>query len=324
MTTLSGTALITGVANDKSIAWAIAQAAHAAGADIVMPYQDERLAKRVRPLADSIGARTIQCDFTDKAEVDGLFEKLADGRLGGPLRYAVHAIAFSDKEELNGRFLDTSLENFLKTMRVSCFSFMDMARRCQDLMKKNSCDGDRGSILALTYYASHRPHPHYNVMGVAKAALESAVQQAAYELGEFGIRANALSPSPVDTLSARGIGGFRSIGAWAEGMSMLGRRATLKEIANAAAFYLSRQSSAITGQVAMIDGGASVSGMPPVRHARKIGEDLLGIAGKAEGGPSRARQSGSDGPSLRDISGEYLTNDGEPEETGSPHLVPVK
>lgn len=275
-------ALVVGVANQSSIAWAIAQRLRSEGATVVLSYQNERFGKKVLPLAEKLGAEALQCDFTNPDQVDRLFDEIQ--MMDEPLRYAVHSIAFSDTEQLKGDFLEVTEENFRMTMNVSCFSFITMARNCARLMMENdkSLIGEKGSIIGLTYAASQRPHPHYNVMSVAKAALESAMRTAAFQVGPLGIRVNMLSPSPEDTLSARGIGDFRLIGKWAEGMSMLGRRVTPSEIGTAAAFLLSEYASGITAQTIMVDGGASVSGMPPLPHVRIIADSMSAIASEAE------------------------------------------
>ncbi len=267
---------IFGVANDRSLCWAIAQRMLADKADVVLVSHPMML-ERVRKLAHPFGIEHVYgCEVGDPEQVEDCFRKLAPL---GPFHGIVHGIAFSDKNELRGRFIDTSRENFATTMMISCYSFIEIARRATLLMP------DGGSILTLTFDAS-RPWPHYNIMGPAKAALEASVRYAAFDLGEHGIRVNAISASPEDTLSARGIQHFRVIGDWAEGMSPLGRRATLQEIANEAAYLLSPESSGVTGQIRFVDCGSSVPKLPPVRNAAKIYGAMgrvLHITGEREG-----------------------------------------
>jgi enoyl-[acyl-carrier protein] reductase I len=316
-----GLTLIAGVANEKSICWPIAEQAAAEGAVVMLSYHPS-MEKRVLPLAARIGATACSCDFTDNEQIQALFGKIKG--LETPLRYAVHVIAFSDGGELRGDFLDVSDENFINTMRISCGSFITMARECAKLMRANEeVGGEKGSLIGLTYAASHRPHPHYNIMSVAKAALESAMMNAAFQLGKEKIRVNMLSPSPEDTLSARGVKDFRDIGKWAEGMSMLGRRVTLEEIAKTAVFLLSDWASGITGQTIMVDGGASVSGMPPLTYSRTMGEGRLAIADESGRKPRSLTETTAEGAVRRmrapqpapPMQGEYLTNAADAVET---------
>jgi len=262
MDNLAGTThAVFGVANQRSIAWSIAQKLRENGARIILACHPD-LASRVQRLADATGMDdVIPCDVESPEQVEECFRLLA--RQVEALNGVVHSIAFSDKNELQGRFIDTSAENFRRTMHISCYSFIEIARRSAELMQGG------GSILTLTFDAS-RPWPHYNVMGPAKAALETSLRYAAADLGEFDIRVNAISASPEDTLSARGIKHFRVIGDWAEGMSPLGRRATLEEIANEAVYLLGSGSTGVTGQIRFVDCGSSITNLPPVRNAAKI------------------------------------------------------
>lgn len=246
--------LIMGVANDKSLAWGIAQHAAAQGATLGFTFQGEALEKRVRPLAASVNSTFIEpCDVTNMASVDALFE--AVDKSWGALDFLVHAIAFSDKNELKGKYVDTSLDNFLLTMNVSCYSFTALAKRAAPLMKNG------GSMVTLTYYGAEKVMPHYNVMGVAKAALETSVQYLAMDLGEHTIRVNAISAGPVKTLAASGIGDFRYILKWNELNSPLKRNTTLADVGGAGVYLLSDLSSGTTGEVLHVDSGYHVVGM---------------------------------------------------------------
>lgn len=249
--------LIMGVANNKSIAWGIAAASHAQAAELGFTYQGEALEKRVRPLAESVGSSLIvPCDVTDEASMDAVFEAV-DKQWGG-LDFLVHAIAFSDKNELRGMYLDTSRDNFLRTMDISCYSFTTLARRAYPLMKPG------GSLLTMTYYGAEQTMPHYNVMGVAKAALEASVRYLAEDLGKHGIRVNAISAGPIKTLAASGIGDFRYILKWNEYNSPLRRNTTIEDVGGAAVYLLSDLASGTTGEVLHVDSGYHVVGMKAV------------------------------------------------------------
>jgi enoyl-[acyl-carrier protein] reductase I len=246
--------LVMGVANDRSLAWGIARVAAAHGADLAFTYQGEALAKRVGPLADSVGSNLVlPCDVTDEASVDAVFDRI--GADMGGLDFVVHAIAYSDKEELKGRYVDTSRENFLRTLDISCYSFTTICRRAAELMN------DGGSLLTLTYYGAERVMPHYNVMGVAKAALEASVRYLASDLGNDKIRVNAISAGPIKTLAASGIGDFRYILKWNEYNAPLKRNVTIDEVGGAALFLLSELGSGVTGEVMHVDAGYHVVGM---------------------------------------------------------------
>lgn len=246
--------LVMGVANDRSIAWGIAQAASAQGAQLAFTYQGEALEKRVRPLADSVGASLVlPCDVTDNASMDAVFAAVE--REWGRLDFLVHAIAYSDKEELKGKYVDTSAENFSRTMMISAYSFTALCRRAAPLMTAG------GSLITLTYYGAERVMPHYNVMGVAKAALEASVRYLAMDLGDQNIRVNALSAGPIKTLAASGIGDFRYILKWNQYNSPLRRNVTLDDIAGAGLYLLSDLSSGVTGEVHHVDCGYHVVGM---------------------------------------------------------------
>ena len=255
--------LIMGVANERSIAWGIAKAAATHGAELAFTYQGEALEKRVRPLAQSIGSEILEpCDVTDAASVQSLFDTL--GKKWGKLDFAVHAIAFSDKDQLKGRYVDTTRDNFVRTMDISCYSFTEMCRFAAPLMK------DGGSLLTLTYYGAERVMPHYNVMGVAKAALEASVRYLAADLGKQGIRVNAISAGPIKTLAASGIGDFRHILKWNELNSPLRRNVTTEEVGGSALYLLSDLGSAVTGEVHHVDSGYNVIGMMAVDNAAEV------------------------------------------------------
>ena len=246
--------LIMGVANNRSIAWGIAKAAAAQGAEIALTYQGDALKKRVGPLSAELGTQFIMpCDVTDAASMDAVFAELR--RTWGTLDFLVHAIAFSDKNELDGRYVDTSEKNFTQTMLVSCYSFTALAARAEKLMPAG------GSMLTLTYYGAEKVMPHYNVMGVAKAALESSVRYLAADLGQKGIRVNAISAGPIKTLAASGIADFRYILRWNEYNSPLRRTVTIEEVGGAGLYLLSDLSRGVTGEVHHVDAGYHVQGM---------------------------------------------------------------
>ena len=246
--------LIMGVANDRSLAWGIARSVAEHGAELAFTYQGEALARRVGPLAESLGSNVVlPCDVNDDAALDTVFDDIA-GRWDS-LDFLVHAIAFSDKEELKGRYVDTSPGNFAQTMQISCYSFTAICRRAAALMSEG------GSLLTLTYYGAERVIPHYNVMGVAKAALEASVRYLAADLGGDGIRVNAISAGPIKTLAASGVGDFRYILKWNELNSPLQRNVTIEDVGGAALYLLSDLSSGVTGEVHHVDSGFHVVGM---------------------------------------------------------------
>ena len=246
--------LVMGVANERSIAWGIARTLAAHGAELAFTYQGEALARRARPLAESVGAAFVaDCDATSDGDLDRVFRDVAT--CWGGLDFVVHAIAFSDKDELKGRYADTSRENFLKTLDVSCYSFTAVARRAAELMAAG------GSLLTLTYYGAERWMPHYNVMGVAKAALEASVRYLAADLGERAIRVNAISAGPIKTLASSGIGDFRYILKWNEYNAPLERNVALDEVGGAALYLASDLSTAVTGEVHHVDCGYHIVGM---------------------------------------------------------------
>jgi enoyl-[acyl-carrier protein] reductase I len=260
--------LVMGVANERSIAWGIAKACHEQGAKVAFTFQGEALEKRVRPLANSIGAEIIEpCDVTNAASIDATFAEI-EKKWGG-IDFLVHAIAFSNKDELRGRYLDTSPENFQLTMNVSCYSLTAVAQRAVPLMKNG------GSLLTLTYYGAERVIPHYNVMGVAKAALEASVRYLASDLGEQKIRVNAISAGPIKTLAFAGINDGRYILKWNELNSPLKRNITQEEVGNAALYLLSDLGTGMTGEIMHVDGGYHVVGMIKTSSAKQIAE-LLG------------------------------------------------
>ncbi len=249
--------LIMGVANGRSIAWGIARAVAEHGAELAFTYQGDAMGKRVRPLAESVGADLVMhCDVTDAASMDRAFAALEE--TWGGLDFLVHAIAYSDKEELKGRYIDTTAANFAMTMGVSCYSFTAACQRAVPLMANG------GSLLTLTYCGAERVMPHYNVMGVAKAALEASVRYLAVDLGGQGIRVNAISAGPIKTLAASGIGDFRYILKWNEYNAPLKRNVTTDEVGGAALYLLSDLGSGVTGEVHHVDCGYHVVGMKAV------------------------------------------------------------
>jgi enoyl-[acyl-carrier protein] reductase I len=246
--------IVMGVANDRSIAWAIAQAVAAQGAEVAFTYQGEALEKRVRPLAASIGSDLlVPCDVSDEAAIDAAFAKVAE-RWDG-IDFLIHAIGFADKQYLRGRYLDTPKEAFLQALDISCFSFVSTARRAAAMMKPG------GSLLTLSYLGAERWTPHYNVMGVAKAALEASVRYMAADLGDAGIRVNAVSAGPIKTLAASGIGDFRYILKWNEYNSPLRRNVTIDDVGGAGLYLLSNLASGVTGEIHHVDAGYNVVGM---------------------------------------------------------------
>jgi enoyl-[acyl-carrier protein] reductase I len=249
--------VIMGVANNRSIAWGIAKACRDAGAEIALTWQGESLKKRVEPLAQELDAFLAgDCDVTDLSSVDAVFKNVEDK--WGKIDFVVHAIAFSDKEELTGRYIDTSRENFARTMDISVYSFTAVAKRAEAILN------DGGSLLTLTYYGAEKVMPHYNVMGVAKAALEASVRYLAVDMGGRGIRVNAISAGPIKTLAASGIGDFRYILKWNEYNAPLKRTVTTDEVGTSGLYLLSDLSSGVTGEVHHVDSGYHTVGMKAV------------------------------------------------------------
>ncbi|MBB3608547.1 enoyl-ACP reductase FabI [Rhizobium sp. BK602] len=249
--------VILGVANNRSIAWGIAKACSDAGAEIALTWQGDALKKRVEPLAQELGAFMAgHCDVTEPATIDAVIDTLE--AKWGKIDFVVHAIAFSDKDELTGRYVDTSRDNFAKTMDISVYSFTAVAQRAERIMN------DGGSLITLTYYGAEKVMPHYNVMGVAKAALEASVRYLAVDLGGRGIRVNAISAGPIKTLAASGIGDFRYILKWNEYNAPLKRGVTIDEVGNSALYLLSDLSTAVTGEVHHVDSGYHTVGMKAV------------------------------------------------------------
>ncbi len=246
--------LIMGLANDRSLAWGIAKALAEQGADLAFSYQGEALEKRVRPLAEQLGSSLlIDCDVASMDDLDQAFAELK--KQWDTLDFVVHAIGFSDKNELRGKFVDTSLDNFLTTMNISVYSFIAVTQRARAMMKPG------GSILTLTYYGAEKVIPHYNVMGVAKAGLETSVKYLAMDLGPEGIRVNAVSAGPIKTLAASGIGDFRYIMKWNEYNSPLRRNVTIEDVGGAGLYLLSDLASGVTGEIHHVDAGYNVVGM---------------------------------------------------------------
>jgi enoyl-[acyl-carrier protein] reductase I len=265
--------LIMGVANDRSIAWGIAKACADQGAELAFTYQGEALEKRVRPLATSVGAKhVLACDVTDDASVDAVFKTLESDWT--TLDFVVHAIAFSDKDELKGLYVDTSRKNFAQTMDISCFSFTAICARARPMMPQG------GSLLTLSYFGAERVMPHYNVMGVAKAALECSVRYLAADLGPDNIRVNAISAGPIKTLAASGIGDFRHILRWNELNAPLKRNVTTEDVGGAGLYLLSDLSRGVTGELHHVDGGYNVVGMMRTDAAADLAEMLKNFSGR--------------------------------------------
>ena len=262
--------LIMGVANDRSLAWGIASIAAAHGAELAFSYQGEALGKRVRPLAASIGSEFVEpCDVSDDASLDALFEKIA--REWGELDFVVHAIGFADKEDLKGGYTKTTRAGFHLALDISAYSFTAVAQRAAPLMKNG------GSMLTLSYLGAEKVVPHYNVMGVAKAALEASVRYLAADLGQHNIRVNAISAGPIKTLAGSGIGDFRVILRWNELNAPLGRNVTIQDVGNSALFLLSDLGAGVTGQIQYVDGGYNTIGMVAVEAAAGAAALLQGL-----------------------------------------------
>ena len=246
--------VIMGAANNRSIAWGIAKKAADEGAELAFTFQGDQLEKRVRPLAESIGSNIIlPCDVTDASSIEAVFSELE--KKWGKLDFLVHAIAYSDKDELNGRYVDTTPDNFSRSMNISCYSFTSVAQRAEKMMSSG------GSMITLSYYGAEKVIPHYNVMGVAKAALEASVKYLAYDLGPKNIRVNSISAGPIKTLAASGIGDFRDILKWNELNSPMGRNVSIEEVGNAGVYFISDLSSGVTGENHHVDAGYHVMGM---------------------------------------------------------------
>ncbi|MBK8160391.1 MAG: enoyl-ACP reductase FabI [Rhodospirillaceae bacterium] len=259
--------LVMGVANDRSIAWGIAKAVAAQGGELAFTYQGEALERRVKPLATSINADiVVPCDVTDEASIDATFATLKER--WGSLDFVIHAVAFSDKEELKGKYVDTTRGNFLRTLDISCFSFTAVAARAQALMTNG------GSLVTLTYLGAERVMPHYNVMGVAKAALECSVRYLAADLGDRGIRVNAISAGPIKTLAASGIGDFRQILRWNELNAPMVRNVTIEDVGGAGLYFVSDLSKGVTGEIHHVDSGYNVVGMLRPESAVELTEML--------------------------------------------------
>ncbi|SDF47571.1 Enoyl-[acyl-carrier-protein] reductase [NADH] [Limimonas halophila] len=268
--------LVMGVANDRSIAWGIAKRLHEQGARIGLTYQGDAMLKRVRPLAEKVDAEILQpCDVADDDSLDAAFEAVREQ--WGSIDFLVHAIAYADRDELKDEYVHTSREGFLRSLEISCYSFTAAAQRAVPLMNEG------GSMLTLTYYGAERVMPHYNVMGVAKAALESSVRYMAQDLGDQGIRVNAVSAGPIRTLAASGIGDFRYILKWNELNSPLRRNVTQDQVGNSAVYLLSDLSSAVTGEVHHVDSGYHTVGMMAVDAAPQLAELLENL--KSEPNP---------------------------------------
>lgn len=254
--------LIMGVANDRSMAWGIAKACAEQGAELAFSYQGDALKKRVAPLAESVNAAYVgECDVSDGASIDALFEGLKEK--WDNLDFIVHAIGYSDKNELRGRYIDTSLDNFTMTMNISAYSFVAVAQRAEKMMNNG------GSMLTLSYYGAEKVVPHYNVMGVAKAALEASTRYMARDLGEQGIRVNAISAGPMKTLAASGVGDFRMLLKYNEKNAPLRRNITLEDVAGSGLYFLSDLSSGVTGEVHHVDAGFHATCMPTDDAAMK-------------------------------------------------------
>jgi len=246
--------IIMGAANNRSIAWGIAKKAAAEGAELAFTYQGEQIKKRVQPLAESVGSNIVlPCDVNDATSIEAVFTVLE--KKWGTIDFLVHAIAYSDKDELNGRYVDTTPDNFTKSMNISCYSFTAVAQRAEKLMING------GSMITLSYYGAEKVIPHYNVMGVAKAALEASVKYMAHDLGPKNIRVNSISAGPIKTLAASGIGDFREILKWNELNSPMLRNVSIEEVGNAGVYFISDLSSGVTGENHHVDAGYHVMGM---------------------------------------------------------------
>mgnify|MGYP001627746495 FL=1 len=267
--------LVMGVANDRSIAWGLASMAAESGAELAFTYQGESLEKRVRPLAERVGSTLVlPCDVTDEDSIDAAFSAIE--KEWGQIDFVVHAIAFSDKNELDGLYLDTTRENFKRTMDISVYSFTAVAQRAVPLMNEG------GSLLTLTYYGAERVMPHYNVMGVAKAALEASVRYLAADLGSKNIRVNAISAGPIKTLAASGIGDFRYILKWNELNAPLKRNVTIEDVGRSGLFLLSDLGSGVTGEVLHVDAGYHTVGMLAVDSVEETAALLNNMAPKKD------------------------------------------
>jgi enoyl-[acyl-carrier protein] reductase I len=254
--------LIMGVANDRSIAWGLAKSLHGRGAELAFTFQGEAFGNRLRPLAESIGSDLVlPCDVSNEDEVAAVFDRL--GQDWGGLDFVVHALAFSDKEELKGRYLDTSRANFARTLEISCFSFTDIARRAAPLMSAG------GSLLTLTYLGAERVTPNYNVMGVAKAALEASVRYLAVDLGDRGIRVNAISAGPMRTLAGAAIADARFVYRWSRDHAPLARNVLMEEVGNAGLYLLSDLARGVTGEIHHVDAGYNTIGIPSPRRLKR-------------------------------------------------------
>lgn len=265
--------LIMGVANDRSIAWGIAKSLHEHGAELAFTYQGEPFLRRVQPLAESVGSdMVLPCDVSSEEDLDTVFETLK--KEWGRLDFVVHAVAYSNKEELKGNYVDTSLENFLNTMHISCYSLTSVSRRAADLMD------DGGSIITLTYLGAERVMPNYNVMGVAKAALEASVRYLAADLGNRNVRVNAISAGPMRTLAGSAIGDARRTFRYTQESSPLGRNVELEEVGGTALYLMSDLSAAVTGEIHFVDCGFNVIGMPR-QNAKQPDEKAKKGAGEA-------------------------------------------
>jgi enoyl-[acyl-carrier protein] reductase I len=272
--------LIMGVANERSIAYGIARVLAAQGAELAFTYQGEAFGRRAVPLAESLGAKIIlPCDVMDISSVDSVFETLKEE--WGTMDFVVHALAFSDRNELKGRYADTSRENFINSMVISCFSFTEVAKRASDLMPNG------GSMLTLTYAGSTRVVPRYNVMGVAKAALEASVRYLAADMGEQNVRVNALSAGPMRTLAGAGISDARVLFNYQKLHSPLGRTPTLDEVGGAALYLLSDLSTAVTGEVHFVDSGYNIISMPEPERIQETGEGTAPENGNSNGEPGK-------------------------------------
>ena len=267
--------LIMGVANDRSIAWGIAKAAADAGAELAFTFQGEALEKRVRPLAQSLNSKIVlPCDVTDDASVDSVFSEIKSA--WGGLDFLVHAVAFSDKDQLKGLYVDTTRQNFTQTLDISCFSFTTVCARARHLMPNG------GSLLTLTYFGAEKVMPHYNVMGVAKAALEASVRYLAADLGPSNIRVNAISAGPIKTLAASGIGDFRHILRWNELNAPLKRNVTIDDVGGAGLYLLSDLSRGVTGEMHHVDAGYNLVGMMRTDAAGELAEMLKNFSARGD------------------------------------------